>query len=151
MPSAITNLFGFELGLCSASSWGIRIVKMCSRYLGFFLLVWFPGALHGKRLKFTPRIILKKNLNTHTYYNIRNIILLLICVSAQSAALHCPAPSLDHGFFVPVEETYSHDSKLTYACRNPHKPAVEGWWAESVCQNGNWSHTPRCIGTFFTN
>ncbi|XP_034469966.1 complement factor H-related protein 1-like isoform X2 [Hippoglossus hippoglossus] len=83
---------------------------MCSRYLGFFLLVWFPGALH-----------------------------------AQSAALQCAAPSLDHGNFVPVKETYSHDSKLTYACRNTHKPAVEGWWAEIVCQHGTWSHTPRCI------
>ncbi|XP_035025670.2 complement factor H-like isoform X2 [Hippoglossus stenolepis] len=83
---------------------------MCSRYLGFFLLVWFPGALH-----------------------------------AQSAALQCAAPSLDRGYFVPVKETYSHDSKLTYACENTHKPAVEGWWAESVCQHGTWSHTPRCI------
>ncbi|XP_034467069.1 complement factor H-related protein 1-like [Hippoglossus hippoglossus] len=83
---------------------------MCSRYLGFILLVWFPGALH-----------------------------------AQSAALHCPAPSLVRGYFFPVKETYSHDSKLTYACRNTHKPAVQGWWAESVCQHGTWSHTPRCI------
>ncbi|XP_062261051.1 complement factor H-like isoform X2 [Platichthys flesus] len=84
---------------------------MCSRYLGFILLVWFPGALH-----------------------------------AQSAAQPCPAPSLVHGYVFPVKETYSHDSKLTYACRNTRKPAVQGWWAESVCQNGTWSPTPRCIG-----
>ncbi|XP_062261055.1 complement factor H-like isoform X2 [Platichthys flesus] len=83
---------------------------MCSRYLGFILLVWFPGALH-----------------------------------AQSAAQPCPAPSLDRGYFVPVQGTYSHDSKLTYACESPLKPAVEGWWAGSVCQNGTWSPTPRCI------
>ncbi|CAB1427101.1 unnamed protein product [Pleuronectes platessa] len=83
---------------------------MCSRYLGFILLVWFPGALH-----------------------------------TQSAAQPCPAPSLVHGYFLPVKETYSHDSKLTYACRNTRKPAVQGWWAGSVCQNGTWSPTPRCI------
>ncbi|XP_053294457.1 complement factor H isoform X1 [Pleuronectes platessa] len=83
---------------------------MCSRYLGFILLVWFPGALH-----------------------------------TQSAAQPCPAPSLVNGYFLPVKETYTHDSKLTYACESPLKPAVEGWWAWSVCQNGTWSPTPRCI------
>ncbi|XP_069366766.1 complement factor H-related protein 1-like isoform X2 [Paralichthys olivaceus] len=83
---------------------------MCSRYVGFILLVWFPGALH-----------------------------------AQSAARHCPAPALVGGYFVPVKETYSHDFQLTYACENTYKPAVEGWWATSVCQDGTWSHTPQCI------
>ncbi|XP_060940991.1 complement factor H-like isoform X4 [Limanda limanda] len=83
---------------------------MCSRYLGFILLVWFPGALH-----------------------------------AQSAAQPCPAPSLDGGYFFPVKERYPHDSQLNYACESLLKPAVEGWWADSVCQNGVWSPKPRCI------
>ncbi|XP_044075974.1 complement factor H-like isoform X2 [Siniperca chuatsi] len=64
---------------------------------------------------------------------------------AQSAALHCGAPSLSGGYLVPEQETYSHESELTYACDNGRKPAVEGWWATSTCQNGKWSHEPQCI------
>ncbi|XP_070830201.1 complement factor H-related protein 2-like [Chaetodon trifascialis] len=64
---------------------------------------------------------------------------------AQSAALPCPAPTLNGGYFVPEHETYAHETKLTYACENGHKPVVEGWWATSTCQNGKWSHEPQCI------
>lgn len=67
-------------------------------------------------------------------------------ISAQSVAQACGAPSLNDGYFVPVQVTYSHETNLTYACRNGHKPAVEGWWATSTCQNGRWSHEPQCIG-----
>uniref|UniRef100_A0A3Q3JAD1 Sushi domain-containing protein n=1 Tax=Monopterus albus TaxID=43700 RepID=A0A3Q3JAD1_MONAL len=56
----------------------------------------------------------------------------------------CPAPVLDNGYFVLVKENDG-KAKLTYACDNGHKPAVEGWWATATCQNGKWSHTPRCI------
>ncbi|XP_037643546.1 CUB and sushi domain-containing protein 1-like isoform X7 [Sebastes umbrosus] len=80
------------------------------RYLGFVLLVWFPGALH-----------------------------------AQSANVPCRAPRLNGGYLVPEQDTYPHGTKLTYACDNGRKPAVEGWWATSTCLNGTWSHEPQCI------
>nr|XP_046264023.1 complement factor H-like isoform X1 [Scatophagus argus] len=83
---------------------------MCARYLGFVLLVWFPGVLH-----------------------------------AQSAAQWCRAPRLKDGYFVPERETYDHNHSLTYACDHGRKPAVEGWWATSTCQNGKWHHIPQCI------
>ncbi|XP_070700927.1 complement factor H-related protein 2-like [Pempheris klunzingeri] len=57
----------------------------------------------------------------------------------------CHAPRLRHGYFVPEEEMFSHDAKLTYACYQGYKPAVEGWWATSTCQDGTWSHEPNCI------
>ncbi|XP_037643540.1 uncharacterized protein LOC119498603 isoform X1 [Sebastes umbrosus] len=84
---------------------------MCvRRYLGFVLLVWFPGALH-----------------------------------AQSATQPCHAPRLSGGYLVPEQNTYPNGTKLTYACDNGHKPAVEGWWATSTCLDGTWSHEPQCI------
>ncbi|XP_061752846.1 complement factor H-like [Nerophis ophidion] len=67
-------------------------------------------------------------------------------VLAQSTAESCPAPRLDGGFFVPEQGTYSHGSALAYACNPGWKPAVEGWWATTVCLNGSWSHMPQCIG-----
>ncbi|XP_038574396.1 complement factor H-related protein 1-like isoform X7 [Micropterus salmoides] len=79
---------------------------MCVRYVGFVLLVWFPGVLHGQS---------------------------------------CDAPSLSGGYIVPEQEKYSHETELTYACSPGYKPAVEGWWAKSTCQNGKWSHKPQCI------
>ncbi|XP_026168842.1 complement factor H-like [Mastacembelus armatus] len=75
-------------------------------------------------------------------------VLLLWCpgvLHAQSAAQPCRAPVLKSGFFFPKQETYSHESNLSYACDNGHKPAVQGWWATSTCQNGIWSHKPQCI------
>ncbi|XP_040911073.1 complement factor H-like [Toxotes jaculatrix] len=83
---------------------------MSARYLGFILLVGFPGMLH-----------------------------------AQSAAQPCRAPRLVGGYFVPDQQTYAHETKLTYACDEGLKPAVEGWWATSTCQNGKWSPQPQCI------
>ncbi|XP_074506763.1 sushi, von Willebrand factor type A, EGF and pentraxin domain-containing protein 1-like [Sebastes fasciatus] len=84
---------------------------MCvRRYLGFVLLVWFPGALH-----------------------------------AQSATQPCRAPRLSSGYLVPEQYTYHHETNLTYACDNGHKPAVEGWWATITCLDGTWSHEPQCI------
>ncbi|XP_053185624.1 complement factor H-like isoform X2 [Scomber japonicus] len=83
---------------------------MCVRYLGFLLLIWFPGALH-----------------------------------ALSGQQNCRAPKLDHGYLVPDEESYTHETNLTYACDKGHKPVVEGWWARSTCQDGKWSHEPQCI------
>ncbi|XP_036941257.1 complement factor H-like [Acanthopagrus latus] len=79
-------------------------------YLGFFLLLWFPGVLH-----------------------------------AQSAARHCDAPRLPHGYIVSEQNEYDHGRTLTYACEKGHKPAVEGWWATSTCQSGTWSPKPQCI------
>lgn len=49
-PSAIINWFGSDLASCSA--WILIPDKMCLRYLGFVLLVGFPGALHGMKIEF---------------------------------------------------------------------------------------------------
>ncbi|KAG8013985.1 Complement factor H, partial [Nibea albiflora] len=64
---------------------------------------------------------------------------------SQSEAQPCRAPKLDHGYFVPEQTTYAHESTLTYACDSKHKPAVEYWWAKITCQNGTWSPKPQCI------
>ncbi|XP_069568600.1 complement factor H-related protein 1-like [Brachyistius frenatus] len=64
---------------------------------------------------------------------------------AQSAAEPCPAPVLNGGYLVPKQDTYPDKTAVTYACDNGLKPAVEGWWATSTCQNGRWSHEPQCI------
>ncbi|XP_057713056.1 complement factor H-like [Corythoichthys intestinalis] len=63
----------------------------------------------------------------------------------QTRAESCAAPQLDGGFLVPEQDSYLHESSLAYACNAGQKPAVEGWWATSVCLNGLWSHTPQCI------
>ncbi|KAF7661346.1 hypothetical protein LDENG_00263660 [Lucifuga dentata] len=64
---------------------------------------------------------------------------------AQSASQPCRAPRLDGGYFVPEQVSYQHEMQLTYACDSEHKPAVEGWWATTTCENGKWSHKPECI------
>ncbi|KAL3055889.1 hypothetical protein OYC64_018567 [Pagothenia borchgrevinki] len=66
-------------------------------------------------------------------------------LNAQSAVPTCLAPSLTGGYLVPKHLVYDHETTLTYACENELKPAVEGWWATSICQNGKWSPTPKCI------
>lgn len=73
------------------------------------------------------------------------------CISALSAAQPCAAPSLKDGYIFPVEELYSHETELYYACENGYKPVVDGWWATSTCQNGRWSHVPQCISKCFTS
>lgn len=74
---------------------------------------------------------------------------LLVCFPGMLLALRavepCPDPKLDDGFFVLEEDANSHERKLIYACNNGYKPAVEGWWATSTCQNGAWSPKPQCI------
>ncbi|XP_033993993.1 RNA-binding protein FUS-like isoform X20 [Trematomus bernacchii] len=79
-------------------------------YLGFVLLLWFPGVLH-----------------------------------AHNETQNCNASSPSGGYVVPEQETYLHETTLTYGCDNGFKPAVEGWWATSICQNGKWSPKPQCI------
>ncbi|XP_042082122.1 complement factor H [Haplochromis burtoni] len=57
----------------------------------------------------------------------------------------CRAPVLDGGYYVPEKETYFLKEELTYACDSGRKPVVEGWWATSRCEDGNWVHKPQCI------
>uniref|UniRef100_A0A3Q2ZT35 Sushi domain-containing protein n=1 Tax=Kryptolebias marmoratus TaxID=37003 RepID=A0A3Q2ZT35_KRYMA len=88
---------------------------------------------------------MKKSLRTF-------VPLTFICFalnSAKSAEESCSAPILDKGYFLPVQKSYNHEDQIKYACDNGYKPAVEGWWATSTCQNGNWSHAPQCIGETF--
>ncbi|XP_061746300.1 complement factor H-like isoform X1 [Nerophis ophidion] len=62
-----------------------------------------------------------------------------------SASRPCPAPTLDGGYLVPQQDTYSDGATLFYACENGLKPAVEGWWATTTCQDAKWSTPPQCI------
>ncbi|XP_077376976.1 complement factor H-related protein 1-like [Festucalex cinctus] len=64
---------------------------------------------------------------------------------AQSSTKDCQAPQLEGGFLLPQRDTYSHGSRLAYACNTGYRPPIEGWWATSVCFNGLWTHTPQCI------
>ncbi|XP_049453936.1 complement factor H-related protein 1-like [Epinephelus fuscoguttatus] len=68
-----------------------------------------------------------------------------VVLHAQSAAQSCRAPRLNGGYLVPEKEAYFHGMTLSYGCDDGLKPAVEGWWATSTCQNGSWSHEPQCI------
>lgn len=70
---------------------------------------------------------------------------LFITFSAQNENV-CRAPVLDGGYYVPEKETYFLKEELTYACDSGRKPVVEGWWATSRCEDGNWVHKPQCIG-----
>lgn len=72
--------------------------------------------------------------------------LIYCCILAQSVTQSCSAPRLDGGLFDPKQEIYSHGTKLTYTCNDGRKPAAQGWWATSTCENGSWSPQPQCIG-----
>ncbi|XP_068605049.1 complement factor H-related protein 5-like [Brachionichthys hirsutus] len=80
---------------------------MCTRHLGFLLLIWLPEALHARN---PP----------------------------------CATPTLYGGVFAPQKESYRHGMTLVYNCADGHKAALDGWWGIVRCQNGRWSHTPRC-------
>ncbi|XP_077412641.1 complement factor H-related protein 1-like isoform X2 [Vanacampus margaritifer] len=84
--------------------------KMFLRFLGFVLVLSYPGESHAKE---------------------------------------CLAPQLERGFLLPQLESYSHGSRLTYACNTGYRPLVESWWATSVCLDGLWTHTPQCIDEKF--
>ncbi|XP_008285117.1 complement factor H-like isoform X2 [Stegastes partitus] len=64
---------------------------------------------------------------------------------AQKSSKPCLAPELNGGYLVPQKQTYLHEEEVTYACDVGKKPAVEGWWATSTCENGKWSPKPQCI------
>ncbi|XP_041848204.1 coagulation factor XIII B chain-like [Melanotaenia boesemani] len=74
---------------------------------------------------------------------------LLVCIPlvlhAQSAGQPCSAPSLNGGYYLPQQESYPLETKISYTCDDGLKPAVKGWWATSTCQNGIWSPNPQCI------
>ncbi|XP_047224154.1 complement factor H-like isoform X2 [Girardinichthys multiradiatus] len=57
----------------------------------------------------------------------------------------CSTPSLKDGYFVPVQDSYPHGTLINYSCDTGYKPTVEGWWATSQCENGEWSDEPQCV------
>ncbi|XP_075340383.1 complement factor H-related protein 1-like [Odontesthes bonariensis] len=79
------------------------------------------------------------------YFGFLLLVLFPGVIHAQGTAQFCAPPVLNGGFFVPEQNMYPHDTTLTYACDTGRKPAVEGWWATSRCQNGKWYHEPQCI------
>ncbi|XP_034056669.1 complement factor H-like isoform X2 [Gymnodraco acuticeps] len=66
-------------------------------------------------------------------------------LNALSAVQSCAVPILNGGYFVRELSDNPTETKLTYACDNGRKPAVEGWWATSICQNDKWSPALQCI------
>ncbi|XP_047224155.1 complement factor H-like isoform X3 [Girardinichthys multiradiatus] len=59
----------------------------------------------------------------------------------------CSTPSLKDGYFVPVQDSYPHGTLINYSCDTGYKPTVEGWWATSQCENGEWSDEPQCVAS----
>lgn len=115
--------------------------KMCGRHLGFVLLVLFPGLLHGKNI---------------TLFHLKTLHLLNAClkwvllfVLAQDEVQICKAPRLLDGYLVPEQESYYHDTQVSYGCDKGRKPLMDGWWATITCHNGTWSAVPQCIGKGF--
>uniref|UniRef100_A0A3Q2CMR6 Sushi domain-containing protein n=1 Tax=Cyprinodon variegatus TaxID=28743 RepID=A0A3Q2CMR6_CYPVA len=64
---------------------------------------------------------------------------------AESVERRCRAPELRDGYFLPLNESYPHESEITYGCDTGFKPIVEGWWARSICRNGVWVKEPQCV------
>ncbi|XP_051808841.1 complement factor H-like [Acanthochromis polyacanthus] len=112
---------------------------MCVRHLAFVLLIWFPAVLHGKSIQSCHLQSFLSAANKALHY-----FAFVLTVSAQKAE-PCPAPQLDHGYLGLKKETYPHEEELRYACDEGYKPAAEGWWATSTCDNGQWSPKPQCI------
>ncbi|XP_053484488.1 complement factor H-like isoform X3 [Ictalurus furcatus] len=50
-----------------------------------------------------------------------------------------------NGFFVPHLDIYEHGVNISYGCDTGLKPALETWWGEITCNEGQWSHNPQCI------
>ncbi|XP_034159433.2 complement factor H-like isoform X3 [Pangasianodon hypophthalmus] len=67
------------------------------------------------------------------------------CQAVWVIAENCPRPPLENGFFVPHLEKYDHGVSISYGCNTGLKPALETWWGEITCRNGQWSHEPQCI------
>uniref|UniRef100_A0A3Q2TJB0 Sushi domain-containing protein n=1 Tax=Fundulus heteroclitus TaxID=8078 RepID=A0A3Q2TJB0_FUNHE len=52
-------------------------------------------------------------------------------------------------YFLPVQESYPHGTKISYACDDGYRPAGRGWWGTSTCLDGKWFGVPICIGECF--
>lgn len=102
--------------------------------LGFALLVWMPAVLHGTYIRSARKAadIIAENC-------------MLYCAVA-AVQEPCSAPNLKDGYFIPVQESYTHDESITYSCDAGYKPRTEGWWATITCDNGEWSDDPQCVG-----
>ncbi|XP_059915914.1 complement factor H-related protein 1-like isoform X1 [Gadus macrocephalus] len=72
-------------------------------------------------------------------------VVFLIWVPMGVNALRCPAPTLDHGYFLPDKKAYAENEGLFYACDTEFKPDQEEWWAATTCTAGTWSTVPKCI------
>ncbi|XP_035993815.1 coagulation factor XIII B chain [Fundulus heteroclitus] len=57
----------------------------------------------------------------------------------------CSPPILKNGYFLPPRESYPDGTNITYSCDTGYKPIVEGWWARSMCENGEWLEEPQCV------
>ena len=61
-------------------------------------------------------------------------------------AIGCPAPTLDHGYFLPDRQRYAENTVLSYGCDSEFKLDQEDWWGATTCTDGTWSTVPKCIG-----
>uniref|UniRef100_H3C398 Sushi domain-containing protein n=1 Tax=Tetraodon nigroviridis TaxID=99883 RepID=H3C398_TETNG len=65
--------------------------------------------------------------------------------SAQIGAGSCRPPQLANGYYSPEAGFYDRGDQIVYSCEKGHKPAAEGWWGTSLCQDGTWFPKPQCI------